>query len=346
MSAFKYLIKWFEEEKRELPWRENPTPYHVWVSEVMLQQTQVAVVKPYYRRWMEKYPTLEALAQAKEEEVIKLWEGLGYYSRARNLLAGAQFVVENFEGAIPDIPEDLAKIKGIGPYTQGAILSFAFHQKKAAVDGNVLRVMARFLALDEDIGKEKTKKLIAEKTEALLPDKEPHLAMEALIELGATLCSKHQPSCSHCPLRGKCQAFAQGKTTHFPIKKQKVTYTSLFRFVPIYLYAGECLIRKVAQGEIMSGLYEFPYEEIEGEVAPFLKNKGGKALAPIKQTFTRYRVTLYPSIFELEERKILSEFEWVPLVELKKFPFSSGHRKILSKIISEAAYEHSTHRGI
>ena len=153
-----HLKRWFLDQKRDFPWRENPSPYAVWVSEVMLQQTQAAVVISYFERWMQRFPTIQALADAPLEDVIKEWEGLGYYARARNLHAGARYVVENYEGQLPANAEQLYKIKGLGHYTVGAILSFAFQQRKAAVDGNVLRVLARYYGITDDIGKSATVK--------------------------------------------------------------------------------------------------------------------------------------------------------------------------------------------
>ena len=189
MLDFYPLKKWFLIEQRDLPWRKINDPYAIWISEIMLQQTQVAVVIPYYLKWMQRFPTIQALAEAESDEVIKMWEGLGYYSRARNLHAGARYLIEFFGGILPNNESDLAKIKGLGPYTIGALLSFAFHQKKAAVDGNVMRVMARCYELDDDIAKSKTQKKIRHLVEEILPEDESWIVNEALIELGATTVS-------------------------------------------------------------------------------------------------------------------------------------------------------------
>src|ERR1700722_10190653 len=175
------LKDWFVREKRDLPWRENPSPYAVWISEVMLQQTQASVVIPYFERWMARFPTVAVLAEASQGEVIKMWEGLGYYSRVRHLHQAAKDLMYRYAGDLPRTREGLEGIKGIGPYTRGAILSFAFHQKAAAVDGNVLRVLARYFAIEEEI--EKAKKSITELTESILPEEEPWIVMEGLIEL-------------------------------------------------------------------------------------------------------------------------------------------------------------------
>ena len=189
---------WFLQSQRSFPWREDRSPYSVWISEVMLQQTQARVVIDYYQRWMKKFPDIEHLARAPLEEVIKQWEGLGYYVRARNLHKAAQYLVEHHQGIFPSSRELLEKIPGIGPYTVGAILSFAFHQKAAAVDGNVIRVLTRLFAMQEEVQTQSSKKWLWKCAENLLPEKEPWILVEGLIELGATVCTL-KPKCSQCP---------------------------------------------------------------------------------------------------------------------------------------------------
>jgi A/G-specific adenine glycosylase len=252
------LKKWFSIHKRDLPWRENPSPYRVWVSEIMLQQTQASVVIPYFERWMTRFPTVESLASAPIEEVIKLWEGLGYYARARNLHQGARYVVEKHQGIIPNTAEQLAPIKGLGDYTIGALLSFAFHQRAAAVDGNVIRVLSRYLAIEEDVAKQPTLRKIRAEAQKMLPVEEPWIIVEALIELGATICQK-KPKCSECPIRKGCQGFVKGIAQNLPYKSTKSETIALYRLVPIIEHEGCILIRKVGEGEIMSDLHEFPY---------------------------------------------------------------------------------------
>ena len=189
------LKAWFLKEKRDLPWRENASPYWVWVSEVMLQQTQVSVVVPYFIRWMKKFPTISALAAAQCEDVIKTWEGLGYYSRARNLHKGAQTIVSNYNGKLPKTRNELLAIKGLGLYTANAILAFAFKKKAAPVDGNVRRVLARYDGVYESIDKTKVQKEIQSRAEKLLPERQSYLISEALIELGALICKKKTQLC-------------------------------------------------------------------------------------------------------------------------------------------------------
>lgn len=331
MSALK---AWFEEEKRDLPWRISPTPYQVWISEVMLQQTQVAVVLPYYKRWMKRFPSIASLASATLEEVIKLWEGLGYYSRARYLHEGAKKIVSDFGGQIPQERQLLEQIKGFGPYTVGAVLSFAFHQKAAAVDGNVQRVISRLFCLTEEVSNKKPFEAAAL---ACLPDHEPWVVMEGLIELGARICQK-KPQCSRCPLQEQCLAYRQGLASTLPVKKKKPEAIAIFRDVAVISDGQAVLVRQEKLGKVMGGLYEFPYrarEKISQEAWPFeFKVTERQALSIVKHGFTKYRATLYPALWKIEEKKEFEGFEWVSWDQLSSLPFSSGHRRILKEVIS------------
>lgn len=337
------LKRWFLHNKRDLPWRNNPSPYAVWVSEVMLQQTQVAVVIPYFERWMARLPTIKDLAKADLDEVIKLWEGLGYYSRARNLHEGARYVVENFNGAIPSCREELSKIKGLGPYTIGAIQSFAFHQKASAVDGNVLRVLTRYFHIEEDIAKAKTVNMIRSLVEEILPDEESWIINEALIELGATVCMR-KAKCGICPLRGSCQGYGQGSIDRLPYKSTKIPITPLYRAVAVIQNKESILIRRVEKGKIMSGLHEFPYFEVseagfcEDELRVkiqenlFCNVMENHRLPEISHSFTRYRVKLWPMLWNSGNRPHVDGHYWVPLADIGKLSFSSGHRRVLQAL--------------
>ena len=341
--SVKELKRWFIEKKRDFPWRENPTPYRVWISEIMLQQTQASVVIPYFERWMERFPTIQALAAADITEVIKLWEGLGYYARARNLHQGARYVVENYQGIIPDRSELLAPIKGLGDYTIGALLSFAFHQRAPAVDGNVIRVLSRYFAIQEDVAKQSTIRKIREEAFNFLPEQEPWVIAEALIELGATVCQK-KPKCTECPLRKNCQGFARGIAKDLPFKSTKTTIVPLFRAVPVIEYNGHYLVKKVGEGKIMSDLHEFPYFEmdpteidsdnvckkVKSELS--LKVELTAELPQESQSFTKYRVKLFPFLLKCQKKQTPEGFQWVTYTELHKLPFSSGHRRVCSLI--------------
>lgn len=339
LASFPYerLKKWFLQNKRFFPWRENPSPYRVWISEVMLQQTQASVVVGFFENWMQKFPTIYHLAQADVAVVLKAWEGLGYYSRARSLHEGAKYLVAELDGKIPSDKTKLLKIKGIGPYTAGAILSFAFYQKQAAVDGNVLRLLSRFFALDDPIDSSKTFKKMEEITLKILPDEDSSVVMEGLIEFGATICKK-KPECEKCLLQTYCKAFKTNRQKELPKKSREVHYIALQRDVALISHQNTFLVQKRDKGELMAGLYEFPYLErpLDGDIADFeqafqIPLTYARSLSKVAQAFTRYRVTLFPHVFYAEG--LFGNFEWKTLEEMQQLPFSSGHKKILHKIL-------------
>lgn len=302
----------------------------------MLQQTQVSVVTSYFERWMERFPTIEILANAPIEDVLKLWEGLGYYSRARHLHEGARFVMAQHQGVLPSDPQLLAKINGIGPYTQGAIRSFAFRQKAAAVDGNVLRVLSRFYGVEEAIDLPRTRAHITRLAEDFLPDVEPWVMSEALIELGAMVCKK-VANCAACPLQKGCLAYRHQRTNELPKRSVRAKTIVLHRQVAVIECEGALLLQKGAQGRVMEGLYEFPYlESMEGDLALIFERSLGieleytSVLPSERHAFTHYQVHLYPHLFRAKKRD--KRYEWRELIRAKELPFSSGHRRILNKL--------------
>lgn len=215
------IISWFHQNKRDLPWRKTIDPYAIWISEIMLQQTRAEAVKPYYERFIKEVPTIQDLAQIEEDRLLKLWEGLGYYSRARNLQIAAQCIQNKYHGIFPKTYEDVLFLKGIGDYTAGAILSRAFHLPYAAVDGNVLRLLTRYEASDKDIALESTKKYYKKKVETLTPSDFGALN-EAFMELGATICTPKIARCSLCPLNHQCQSYQTNSMYLYPVKTKKV----------------------------------------------------------------------------------------------------------------------------
>lgn len=339
------LSEWFTSKKRLLPWRQTNDPYAIWVSEIMLQQTQVAVVIPYFHRWMERFPTIEHLSLARLDDVLKTWEGLGYYSRARNLHAAAQYLTEQCNGKLPNNEIDLKKIKGLGPYTIGALLSFAFHQKKEAVDGNVIRVLTRYFGLKEDVSKQSTVKQIQKIAFQLLPENEPWVINEALIELGATVCQK-KPHCNVCPLQEHCQSYLRCETETIPFNSKKIKIETLYRAVAVIQCESLFLVKRGAKGELMSDLYEFPYFSIlKGEFQPenfqkeitktYALQITKKALLKIEsQSFTRFQAKLFPMWFNCAAPVPVEGYEWLSKQALNQLPFSSGHRRIFQQILS------------
>ena len=332
--------KWFEINKREFPWREKKDPYRVLISEIMLQQTRASVVVPYFVRWLERFPTIWELSQASEAEVIKLWEGLGYYSRARNLLKLAKRVVLEYKGQIPDSREDLIKLEGLGEYTVGAILSFGFHQKAVALDGNVTRVMARWLGFDKCARKHAAE--LRASVYQHLPNQKAHVVMEGLIELGAEVCKK-KPLCHVCPLRDTCLARKQGMEEVLPILPLRKPVQEIFRAVGCIAYDNEYLVRQVPKGEIMEGLFEFPYVACEKNPPTYQKafeafSKSTLSfVSPLvweKHHFTQFKCNLYPFHFIAKEKNLIPYYQWVAKEKLSLLPFSSGHKKIFRQLIA------------
>ena len=253
------LLLWYRENKRDLPWRNNPTPYCVWVSEIMLQQTRVEAVREYYTRFMRALPNVQSLAYCEEEKLLKLWEGLGYYSRARNLQKAAKIIVERYDGEFPQRVEELKSLPGIGSYTAGAISSIAFGQKAAAVDGNVFRVAARLEENPTVISDPKYRKYLEEALSAVYPDGEKDCSdfTQSLFELGALICKPQNPSCESCPLKSLCQAYKNGTVSLYPVLPQKKEK----RKEQVYVFLietpqGFC-IRRREEG-VLKGMNEFP----------------------------------------------------------------------------------------
>ena len=253
------LLAWYDENRRILPWREKPEPYRVWVSEIMLQQTRVEAVKPYFARFMEHLPDVESLAAVEEDELLKLWEGLGYYSRARNLKAAAQQIVEQHGGKMPSEYHDLIKLKGIGSYTAGAISSIAFGHPVPAVDGNVLRVIMRLLADDSDISEASVRKRVEEDLKPVMPKDRPGDFNQALMELGATVCLPNgAPKCAECPWKTFCRAGIEESWQQYPKKAVKKPRTVEYRTILVIRDGHRAVIRRRPNKGLLAGMYEFP----------------------------------------------------------------------------------------
>ena len=253
------LLAWYQEHKRSLPWRDDPSPYHVWISEIMLQQTRVEAVKGYYSRFLTELPDIEALAAVPEEKLLKLWEGLGYYNRARNLQKAAGKIVAAYDGKMPSDYDEIISLPGIGAYTAGAIASIAFGQPVAAVDGNVLRVFARYLADPTDISDEGLKKRRKAEIEQMIPKDHPGIFNQALMDLGAMICLPNgEPKCAECPLRKKCVAHKEGRTAELPVKAAKAKRRIEEKTVFVIQYQDKVLIRKRPGKGLLAGLYELP----------------------------------------------------------------------------------------
>lgn len=278
----KPLLKWYDNNRRILPWREEPTPYRVWVSEIMLQQTRVEAVKPYFERFMRKLPDIPALAYADEEELLKLWEGLGYYNRVRNLKKAALQIMEEYGGQMPEAYEELCKLKGIGSYTAGAISSIAFGHGKPAVDGNVLRVLSRIREDDRSVSDTRVKAAVEKELEAVMPKDRPGDFNQAMMELGACVCIPNgAPHCEECPLAQICMARQNGTQLKFPHKDKARARSIEERTVLVIRDEGRVAVRKRADKGLLAGMYEFPF--IQGyctaeQVISYLADNGMKII--------------------------------------------------------------------
>ena len=277
-AAVSPLLQWYDEHKRILPWRENTDPYRVWVSEIMLQQTRVTAVIPYYERWMRSLPTVNDLAGVQEEQLMKLWQGLGYYSRARNLQKAAQMVMEEYGGSFPDTYEELMKLPGVGEYTAGAVASIAFSQRVGAVDGNVLRIAARLGALRENILDPRVKKTVRAALDEAMPEKRSGDVNQALMDLGATVCLPNgKPKCEACPLAGLCEARRQGIEQALPVREKKKARRVEKMTVYLLMRGGTVALRKRGEEGLLAGLWEFPHvpgETVEADAAKPLADWG------------------------------------------------------------------------
>lgn len=284
------LLSWYHQEKRDLPWRRTSNPYYIWVSEVMLQQTRVDTVIPYYERFIESFPTMESLAEAEEEHVLKHWEGLGYYSRVRNLQAGVKEVVESYNCKIPQTRNEILKLKGIGPYTAGAVLSIAYGVPEHAVDGNVMRVFSRLFLIDKDIAIPKTKKIFEQRVMEVIDETDPSSFNQAIMELGATICTPN-PRCLLCPVREFCTAFEEGKQDELPIKTKKMKKKVVtIRSFAISEPGGKWLLRKRPSNGLLGDFWEFPQIEDSPalEITESLKNETG-LLIEQGQAYTQFK---------------------------------------------------------
>ncbi|MBQ4900804.1 A/G-specific adenine glycosylase [Paenibacillus sp. Marseille-P2973] len=257
------LLEWYDRSKRDLPWRRQRDPYLIWVSEIMLQQTRVDTVIPYFQRFIERFPTLKDLAEAPEEDVLKCWEGLGYYSRARNLQAAARQVMERHGGVVPANKADVAALKGVGPYTTGAILSIAFNQPEPAVDGNVMRVLSRYFLIRDDIMKTGTRTLMEELAAGLIPRGRASDFNQALMELGALVCTPKSPQCLVCPVMAHCAARIEGVEETLPVKSKAKPPRPEYRLVALVEgdgeHAGRVLVRRRPDTGLLARMWELPH---------------------------------------------------------------------------------------
>ncbi|MEI6576391.1 MAG: A/G-specific adenine glycosylase [Bacteroidota bacterium] len=272
IPIYQLLINWYRQNGRDLPWRKNQEPYSIWLSEIILQQTRIQQGLSYYLKFMEQYPRLEDLAKAPVDEVLKLWQGLGYYTRARNLHETARNIFENFDGEFPSDYQSIKSLKGIGNYTAAAIASICFHQPYPVLDGNVYRVVTRYLALDEPVNSTKWKKKVYAFLERNIDKDQPGDFNQAMMELGALICTPRNPDCAHCPLNQSCKAYKSGQQEVFPVpavkKESAIRFFNYLVFNEIRNETGFTYLVKREPGDIWQGLYEFPLIETMESIDP------------------------------------------------------------------------------
>ncbi|MCP3739659.1 A/G-specific adenine glycosylase [Rossellomorea sp. BNER] len=345
------LIGWFTEEQRDLPWRKDQDPYKIWVSEIMLQQTRVDTVIPYFLNFIDKFPTVATLASAQEDEVLKAWEGLGYYSRVRNLQSAVKEVHEQYSGQVPNTPQEISKLKGVGPYTAGAILSIAYGIPEPAVDGNVMRVLSRILSIWEDIAKPSSRKLFEEAIRKLISHENPSYFNQALMELGALICTPTSPKCLLCPVREHCHAFYEGVQNELPIKTKKKSTRSVSLAAAVLVNEkGEFLIHKRPNQGLLANLWEFPNCEIgdfstaRKQLKQFLNNEYGLQVnlengvkTKIDHIFShlKWNISVYFGKINQSDQPNHSSMKIVTEEELAKYAFPVSHQKIWKCYVEE-----------
>ncbi|HYR28114.1 MAG TPA: A/G-specific adenine glycosylase [Thermoanaerobaculia bacterium] len=330
-STARNIERWFRAHRRPLPWRERYDPWHVWVSEVMLQQTRMEVVLPYFARFTERFPTLEACAKAAEEEVMAAWSGLGYYRRARMLRAGAIEVLERFGGAIPSTVDELLTIPGIGRYTAGAIASVAWNRRAPIVDGNVARILSRLFLIDEPVGSPALMRaswLAEEKLVAAC--KTPRDFNQGLMECGALICTPRKPSCERCPVREHCLAFAAGRADKLPRAKEKKATRELR--IPLYIVTdlrGRVLMRRES-GPLMNAMYHLPHGDTSLRGGHAFDAKRGDLLGTFRHTVTDRRITFDVYAAALPSRvRDANDCSWIDPAEMQSVPHPSYVTKAL-----------------
>ncbi len=342
------LLDWYGREKRDLPWRRTRDAYAVWVSEVMLQQTQVATVLAYYERWMKRFPTARKLAAADENEVLHAWQGLGYYSRARRLLEGARAVVERHDGRLPRSAEQLRALPGIGPYSAGAIASIAYGLPEPIVDGNVVRVLTRIFALGGDPAKAPLKKQLWELARALIPEGRASDFNQSLMELGATVCTPKQPACASCPVCGQCAARAEGLVDQLPETAKRPATTAVHMVAALVWRRGRVLVTQLpGDAPRWAGMWQFPNAERRTKETPEqalnravresvgLDAEATGLVAVVRHGVTRYRITLdaYRANAQGRPRALgCQALRWCAPTELETLAMPAAHRKIAGKL--------------
>jgi A/G-specific adenine glycosylase len=345
------LTSWYNKNSRKLPWRASKNPYHIWVSEMMLQQTQVNTVIPYFHRFLEKFPDIQALAASDLQAVLKLWEGLGYYSRARNFHKAARIVAVDYSGKIPDDRDRFLALPGVGDYIVAAVLSIAFDRPLAVVDGNVKRVFARLFEIDAPVNVSASHKIFQEIADELLDADDPATFNQAVMELGALVCKPANPDCRICPLHQWCRALKHMTVAAFPVKKKKSPVPHYHMAVGVIFKKDKVLIVRRPEEKMLGGLWEFPggrlnaKENAQDACTRIVKEKVNlnvaveSKLTRIRHAYTHFKITADIFICNFIAGRVRrsgpTDHQWVLLNALERYPFPGSNHKFISKLIKE-----------
>ena len=347
------LLHWFAQNGRDLPWRRTYLPYHIWISEIMLQQTQMDRVVVYFNRWLDRFPDIASLVEAEEQEVLLLWEGLGYYSRARNLIKTANLLYLRHNGVLPDDHAALLQLPGIGRYTAGAIMSLAFNLHHPIVDANIERLFSRIFNLTAPVKEKHTHGFIWQKAAELIPEGKARFFNQALMELGALVCLPRSPRCDECPVRAHCEAFAQGVVSKRPVASKAREIIPITMVTGVLRHQGKIYIQKRLADDVWPNLWEFPGGRLEeGEtpeqalVREYQEETGFaihglEKIATINHSFTKYRVTLHCYHCRLRDSSTepvlhaAQEHRWADPDDLENFAFPAPHRRLINRLAGE-----------
>ncbi|KYH13147.1 A/G-specific adenine glycosylase [Staphylococcus kloosii] len=330
------LLRWFDVEQREMPWRETKNPYYIWLSEIMLQQTQVATVVDYYLRFIERFPTIESLNNAQEDEVLKLWEGLGYYSRARNFHTAIKDVYQNHNSTVPSEPEQFGNLKGVGPYTKAAVMSIAFNKPLATVDGNVFRVWSRLNNDDRDTKLQSTRKAFEQELQPYVETRAGDFN-QAMMELGAMVCTPKTPLCLFCPVQDNCEAFEQGTVNDLPVKTTKVSKKIIKQHVYIIKNNENEYLIEQRTAKLLNNMWEFPMYEatqkdnINTELAMNM-TFSDKPIYKLKHQFTHLQwdieVYMADEVIDKQQVELPERMQWIHFDDKEQYNFPVSMTKI------------------
>lgn len=344
-----HLLTWYGKQRRVLPWRDESDPYRIWISEVMLQQTQVGTVIPYYHRWLQRFPTLESVAQSSLDDVLKVWEGLGYYSRCRNFHRACQIVIKDYGGRVPEDWTPFRQLPGVGDYTAAAVLSFAFGKPHPVIDGNVSRVMARLLAFSRPVTR--GRRIFGERLNGWMDRKRPGEFNQAMMELGSLVCRRNQPHCFECPVADFCEGYKQGVPEEFPVRLETKRRPHKILVVGVIWRGDKFLIQKRPEEGLLGGLWEFPggkvnkgesleealLREIKEETLLHVSVK--KPIGTVEHAYSHFSITLHGYHCSVLDGSHLKESEterrWVEPEDLPDFAFPKANHKLFHLLRSD-----------